>query len=256
MVIYDLAVKAGVPFMAHYKVTGIDPPELVRFIMRQYPKVHFSRPALSMWQLIEKKMMPPTRLVRYCCEHLKHTNDSGQTVVTGVRWAESVKRKQTRGIIEFGRSSKQRILLNSDNDEARRMFETCHARSASYVNPIVDWRSDEVWQYIHENNLPYCELYDCGFKRLGCIGCPMSGRKGMEFEFARYPRYRELYLRAFDKMLAAMNAKGTRNRTWTDAESVMRWWIYGHGKTPLHVLEGQISLFEGDWFEPSANLKD
>ena len=70
-VILDLCKRAGVKFDAHYNLTTVDPPELVRFIREQYPEVEKHRPELSMWQLIVKKKFPPTRLFRYCCAYLK-----------------------------------------------------------------------------------------------------------------------------------------------------------------------------------------
>lgn len=42
--VYHLCVRAGVKFDAHYSVTSVDPPELVRFIRTQYPDVHFDIP--------------------------------------------------------------------------------------------------------------------------------------------------------------------------------------------------------------------
>lgn len=49
VVIYDLAVKAGVRFDAHYNLTTVDPPELVKFIKQQYPEVERHRPKENMW---------------------------------------------------------------------------------------------------------------------------------------------------------------------------------------------------------------
>ena len=103
--IYHLAQMAGVKFDAHYRVTSVDPPELVRFIKRQYPDVSIDFPrdndgkVITMWNLIPKKLMPPTRLVRYCCEKLKETGGKGRIVVIGVRHAESPKRKEMHGVI-------------------------------------------------------------------------------------------------------------------------------------------------------------
>ena len=54
IVIYDLAVKAGVKFDAHYNLTTVDPPELVKFIKQEYPDVERHRPEMNMWQLIVK----------------------------------------------------------------------------------------------------------------------------------------------------------------------------------------------------------
>ena len=41
--VYHLCQIAGVKFDAHYSVTSVDPPELVRFIREHYPDVQFER---------------------------------------------------------------------------------------------------------------------------------------------------------------------------------------------------------------------
>lgn len=100
--IYHLCKRAGVKFDAHYHVTSVDPPELVRFIRTQYPDVKLDFPrdeggrVITMWNLIPRKHMPPTRRVRYCCEQLKESGGKGRVTVTGVRWAESYRRKKIR----------------------------------------------------------------------------------------------------------------------------------------------------------------
>ena len=116
-------------------MTTVDPPELVRHIIRQFDYVaydlandkghryykvsltgkplrkidaipetadearviHFELPEKPMRKLIVAKQFPPTRMMRYCCEDLKEINGVGRCVVTGVRWAESRNRKQNQG---------------------------------------------------------------------------------------------------------------------------------------------------------------
>ena len=96
---------AGVKYQAFYRVTSVDPPELVRFIKEQHPDVIREVPRykdgkpITMWNLIPKKRMPPTRTQRYCCEKLKESGGDGHMTVTGVRWAESVNRKQNQGLV-------------------------------------------------------------------------------------------------------------------------------------------------------------
>jgi len=149
MCIYHLAKMAGVKFTPYYNVTGIDPPELIYFIREHYPDVIFSRPKTTMWALIVKKRMPPTRLIRYCCDHLKERTGLGRFVVTGVRWAESAKRKNTRAMLELNFNSKTKnIRLNNDNDEARRMVESCIKKNKHILNPIIDWTDEDVWHFI------------------------------------------------------------------------------------------------------------
>ena len=91
--VYHLCKMAGVKFDAHYAITSVDPPELVRFIKANYPNVAFERQhypdgrPITMWSLIADHTLPPTRKVRYCCAALKEPGGQGRIVVTGVRWA-------------------------------------------------------------------------------------------------------------------------------------------------------------------------
>ena len=238
IVIKKLADLAGVKYDAHYNLTTVDPPELVRYIKDFHPDVEISRPNLTLWQLIPKKKMPPTRVVRYCCSELKEGNGKGRIVVTGVRWAESARRKANRNLVDIG--GKTGVVLNDDNDEARRMVESCYRTQKTLVNPIVDWTDDEVWEFIRLYELPYCKLYDQGHKRLGCIGCPMTGEVGMKRDFERWPKYKKQYIRSFEKMLEARRAAGLVNK-WQTGQDVFDWWIQDeHEQTPIEkIIEGE-----------------
>ena len=226
--IYHLAVMAGVRFEAHYNHTTVDPPDLIYFMRRHYPGVIVQPPPMSMWKLIVKKRFPMTRLCRYCCSVLKETSGIGRTVVTGVRWAESANRKKTRGLLELNSyaNPKDKIVLKNDNDENRRLLETCTLQGKHILNPIIDWSTEDVWEFLSVNHIPYCSLYDSGYSRLGCIGCPMGGTNGMIKDFARYPKYYAAYLRTFARMLEARRADGLKTR-FSTPEDVMEWWIYG-----------------------------
>lgn len=178
-VLKALADMSGVKYDAHYSVTGIDPPELVRFIKAHHKDVIFDYPRdkdgarVTMWGLIPKKGMLPTRLFRYCCAELKENNGEGRFTVTGVRWGESTRRKKTRHMAEVHKSKGREF--STDNVEDAPMFKFCYQHHKRILNPIIDWSDAEVWEFIREYNVPYCELYDQGFKRIGCIGCPMGG---------------------------------------------------------------------------------
>ena len=120
--IYHLAKMAGVKFDAHYNVTSIDPPELVRFIKTHYPDVEFVHPKdrngkpVTMWTLIPEKGIPPTRIVRYCCEELQESNGAGRFTVTGVRAAESGNRRRNQGVITVTRAGKKfQKMLEDEN---------------------------------------------------------------------------------------------------------------------------------------------
>lgn len=240
-VIYQLARMAGVKFTAHYHITTVDPPELVRFIRKEYPEVRMERPKMSMWQLIVKKGFPPTRKVRYCCSELKERGGEGRFVITGVRWAESKKRCK-RGLAEVtGKKSADVILLNNDNDEKRRLIEDCQIKGKRVLNPIIDWTDTEVWNFIYQYVHRHCELYDDGFSRLGCIGCPLVSVRKRERELARYPKFKAVYLRTFDRMLKERELDPAYGVRWKNAEDVYQWWLYGSEKTE-EQMPGQLSL--------------
>lgn len=247
---------AGVKYDAHYRVTSVDPPELVKFIKEQHPDVSLDVPKdksgkpITMWTLIPRKRIPPTRLVRYCCAELKETGGDGRKTITGVRWAESTARKRYQGAVkivggarliadnpDFSTTPKGGYVLTNDNEDARKMVEMCVPRAKVCVNPIIDWTDDEVWEFIRAESIPYCGLYDCGMKRLGCIGCPMAGKKARELELARWSSYKSAYLRAFERMLEARRQRGMPTN-WQTPRDVMRWWMR------YDVLPGQMSIFE------------
>lgn len=247
VVIKALADMAGVKYDAHYNLTSVDPPELVHFI-KTFEDVAIERPKdkdghqITMWNLIARKAMPPTSLIRYCCYYLKESGGDGRMTITGVRWAESVRRKQNQGEVTimspdtktkqelldtegFADTKKGGVVLYNDNAESRKMVEQCYKRSKTTVNPIIDWTDEDVWEFIHEYNIPYCELYDKGYKRLGCIGCPMARKQQIE-ELEKRPKYKQAYLRAFKRMLTNCKARGL-NPSWENEHEVMEWWLKG-----------------------------
>lgn len=246
-VLKELANMAGVKYDAHYSVTTVDPPELIRFIKKHHQDVIFkinredpddpNSPPITMWNLIPRKLMPPTRWARYCCEELKESGGIGRVVMTGVRWAESARRKRDKALVEIG-SFHQNVNLNNDNADTRMEVENCYKKRKTVINPIIDWTNEDVWEFIRARNLPYCELYDQGFKRIGCIGCPMADA---EREFQRWPKYKEMYLKAFARMLEERKKKGVETtKKWATPEDVMKWWL----KESVDLDEDQLTIFE------------
>lgn len=102
------------------------------------------------------------------------------------------------------------------------MARTCPTKGKHLLNPIIDWNDQEVWEFIKSYKVPYCKLYDEGFTRLGCIGCPMSTKSGDELD--RYPKFKQAYLRAFGRMLDGRKADGLKTN-WQTPEEVMEWWL-------------------------------
>ena len=249
----ELARRAGIPFEVQHNHTSVDAPETVRFVRSEFKRLEdlgikctinyptYKGERVTMWSLIPQKMLPPTRMTRYCCSVLKEEGGAGRFITTGVRWEESTKRKNNRGIYENFTKSKNKIILNSDNDDKRLLFENCTLKAKKIVNPIVDWTDEDVWSFLSDSKTPLNPLYAEGFCRIGCVGCPLAGKKGREKEFARWPKYKQMYLNAFDRMLKVREAKGKIDDKWRigrRAVDVFNWWM------EYDIAPGQISFDE------------
>lgn len=252
-IIVDLALKSGIKFEIQHSHTTADAPETVYHIRKRFKELegkgikctinmpYYKGQRVSMWSLIPIKKIPPTRLMRYCCSVLKETAGRNRCIVTGVRRAESVKRKFS-GVIETKHNDvNKRIIINNDNDEKRQIVERCQMQAKIAYNVIVDWDNDTIKDYIGSEHIDCNPLYQCGFNRVGCIGCPMANKK-RQLEFARYPRYRDLYIRAFDKMVEICKAEGKGSYNWHNGVDVFHWWMQDG------ILPGQMSIDgENDW---------
>lgn len=247
-----LAQRAGIRFEVMHNHTTADAPETVyhvretfRGLEEQGIKCAVNMPRykgqpVTMWSLIPQKLMPPTRAVRYCCDILKEGSGAGRMITTGVRWAESTKRRKNRAALETVSKKKENRILLNDNDD-RRLFETCTLKARRICNPIIDWTDFDVWDYIEAEHIQTNPLYQCEFHRVGCIGCPMARRKGRYRDFAHFPAYQRAYIRAFEKMLEERYRRGKMIGSWRSGftgTDVFHWWMEDG------VLPGQVSFDE------------
>jgi phosphoadenosine phosphosulfate reductase len=121
------------------------------------------------------------------------------------------------------------------------MVEVCYKnRSKRYLHPIIDWTDDDVWGFIHQEKLPYCTLYDEGFKRIGCILCPMQAKNNVQRDIDRWPRYVAKYIHTFDDLIALRRSEGKRIMQSTGQE-VFDWWIR---RRDSPVSDEQARLFD------------
>lgn len=139
-----LAELAGVKHECKHSLTTVDAPETVRYVREIIGKENIEYPELSMWQLIPKKKIPPTRLIRYCCHEYKEKCGKGRVKITGVRWTESNARQKRAGLVsvigkektmkklaeerqvKFKTTKQGGLVMNDDNSETRRFVEMCY----------------------------------------------------------------------------------------------------------------------------------
>lgn len=281
-VLLQLAIECLEPsdFEVLNSHTTLDAPETVYYIRDRFKElaemgikatVHYPHYPdgrfMSIWSLIVDKQMPPTRFVRFCCDKLKETSTPNRFVAVGVRESESIGRRGRDSFATSGKTkaehfhySVEHIKEVFEDDKSRRseggvenpnevgvydcMFIAKAKNNDDLIcNPIYKWTDSEVWQFIHERGMKYNPLYDKGFTRVGCIGCPLSTKQVHELEM--YPKYKEQFIRTFDKMIEKRRQNGKDDvsnkyglHKWTDGEAVYKWWINDTS------IEGQMNIFD------------
>ena len=203
--VLDLVKRAGVKYEAWHHIMTIEPPELMKFIYKEYPEVQHNHPNTTMHKLIAKYGYPPLRKARFCCRFLKTSHGVGRFKVTGVRAEESAKRRL-------------RQKLEKDWE------------SESYIlNLIFDWTEAEVWEYIHKFNVKYCSLYDEGKKRIGCVFCPYMRPAEKAENLLRYPQFVRYFITACERGIKNKHARGKPTLYQTGAEMFYNWLAYSGG---------------------------
>lgn len=205
--IYDLAVKAGVKFDAHYCVSPIDPPQVRSFIKEHYPDVIWDYHARGFWNMVEKEGLP-TRINRWCCRVIKEAGGEGRMVIVGNRRAEGTVRKN-QCYVEAHRNAK---------------------KNKTFIRPILNFDNYDIWQYIHENKLPVCELYNQGFTRIGCVLCPFD--RNVQREETVFPKIAKLWRRSAYRIVSRLIAQNyitkrgkPMKRRFETGEELYQWWI-------------------------------
>ena len=199
VVLYNLAVKADVKFDAHYCVSPIDPPQIYKFIKEHYPSVQWDYHARGFWKMVVRKGLP-MRQSRWCCQVIKEAGGAGRVVMVGNRRVEGVIRRNQKS------------------------FEVGRKHNKTFLRPMIDFDNGDVWEYIREYNLPYCELYDMGFKRLGCILCPFS--RDIKREMLFFPKTVETWKRACNRIVEYRLSSGKEYKhQFKTGEEMFNWWV-------------------------------
>ena len=221
--LYHIAQLAGVKFQGHMNLTSVDPPEVIRFVKLNYPEVELIKPKKSIFQIaIERKILPTMR-VRWCCEEYKEMAGAGKVTLIGIRKAESARRAK-RNEVEISsrkfsgdiealeayrqeqrakrarRQSKEKGV-NITNADEEKTLGCIHGKESLLISPIIHWTEQDVWEFLNEVvSVSHCSLYDEGWHRIGCIGCPMSSYKQKTLENERYPHVKRGWLQAIKKI--------------------------------------------------------
>lgn len=190
---------AGIPYELHYQYTGIDPPEILRFVRRYYPECIIHFPKRTFWRDLSVHC-PPNGRIRWCCTLLKKTPSIPR--ILGIRAEESI-----------SRGKYQRIN---------------NIKGVNVYYPILSWNLYQVWDFIEKFNLPYPKMYDEGFDRIGCIICPYHSEKtGRVHELyrVRWPNYFIAWEKAIAKLYAKRVGQGKKMYYSSPQEFCDKWYL-------------------------------
>lgn len=244
-VILQLAKESGVPFRVTHNLTTADPPDNVYYIRGVFRQLReegidcrINVPRRSLWRIMRETLVIPSRIMRVCCAELKERKmPDAPYIVTGVRWAESAGRRKKSGIATVHTASDRTArpakggLLTTDDASSRRLFEQCAMRGVRVLNPIIDWSDDDVWDFLHSRGIEGNPLYKEGWTRVGCVGCPLAGRRARELAFARYPKLYKAWHDAVAYVIAKRKEMGNpmvlMGRPVESVEDVLGEWVGG-----------------------------
>jgi phosphoadenosine phosphosulfate reductase len=231
--LYHVAKLAGVKFKAHMSLTSVDPPEVIRFLKEHYPDVERVKPKRSIFQSAIEREILPTMRVRWCCKEFKESAGAGKVTLIGIRHEESprrAKRKEVEidsrkfsGTLEEldeyraaknekmskphrGRPSKaeQITIVNADGE---RTLGCINGKESLLISPIIDWTEKDVWTFLNTLGIAHCSLYDEGWKRIGCILCPMSQPRQKKLEEKRWPHVKRNWIKAIKAIRGGRNVQ-------------------------------------------------
>ena len=105
---------------------------------------------------------------RLCCQ-VRKTNPLNGFLKTLDAWITSIRADQTE----------QRA------DSTKFEIDYLHGRMLK-INPILDWTTDQVWDYIKRNDVPYNKLHDMGYPSIGCAPCTRAIEEGEDPRAGRW----------------------------------------------------------------------
>ena len=119
--------------------------------------------------------LEPARDKKACCQTLKiqplkqalldyHIG----ALITAIRWDEQV-----------ARAREEPISPREDPPHTR-------------IHPILHFTEADIWDYLHEFQLPYCDLYDQGYRSLSCMPCTVKGAQGTGKEWGEVLKKKRL----------------------------------------------------------------
>jgi len=203
LVALHLAQRVGIK-KAVFSDTTIESQDTIDYIKEVSitlgVKIDIAKPKKSFWELLPI-FGPPSINHRWCCPTIKYPqlNEYAKKqgvlyYITGLRRNESIIR------MNYAKVSKNPMMPH-----------------VIQINPIIDWTSEEVWEYIKKHELPIPPSYKKGLSRNGCVVCPYKSPKELnmlkKIEPEIWSKFEE-FLIMYANMLGIHNKKEFLEGGW------------------------------------------
>lgn len=174
--------------------------------------------------------------VRWCCAEFKESAGAGKVTLIGIRHEESSRRAKRNeveissrkfsgtldGLEEYRQEQKAKEArrkskkdgVNIMNADQEQTLGCIHGKESLLISPIIHWTERDVWEFLNQVvQVAHCELYDEGWRRLGCICCPMSSAKHKRMEELRWPHVKRNWIKAI-KAIRNDGGYSRKNNIW------------------------------------------
>lgn len=230
LVSLDLAMKALGDVKMIFNDTGLEMPETLRnveYVSKYYSvDLHIASAGDIFWRSVEL-FGPPGKDYRWCCKITKL-----------VPIAKLTKTLWPNGALNI---LGQRAFESLDRAKSPLVWRNKWIPHMVSTTPIQYWSQLACWIYIFKYRLPYNELYNEGFDRLGCFMCPSCA-------LAEYEETRRLYPELWAKWMSVLE-------TWRQRlNQPIEWinfglWRWLTPSTAKKRIIHHLSNYKLDWRE-------
>ncbi len=148
--------------------------EVIAKVQQKYPQLQLQimfPQAEAVEEMVSKKginlFYDSVENRKQCC-YIRKVEPLGRATKDLNAWITGLRRDQTAN-----RSAMETVELDGDRNIAK-------------INPLIDWSNDQVWEYIHQNNVPYNALHDQNFPSIGCAPCTRAVQAGEDLRAGRW----------------------------------------------------------------------
>src|SRR5574343_689831 len=164
-----------------YPVISKEIAQIIAYLRRGTPGKTREKRRIQLPQSHHYLLTAPFKISHLCCKHLKkdpfaiYIKETNSYPLIGTRAEES--RLRETAYLKHG----------------------CHNFNKNQSTPLSFWTHKDIWAFMYLHHIPYCELYDQGWERTGCVFCLFGPDAVERFEKIKYT-HPKLYKYCIEKL--------------------------------------------------------